>query len=62
MQYEQTRKQFYEERLHQIAGEMAEMLDSGYQVEVCRSRSGIKIYSVLKKHHVIKRKGGNADD
>lgn len=59
MKYEQTRKQFYEERLHDISGELAEMLDKGYKVEICQSRSGIKIYSVLKKHHVIRAKGGN---
>ena len=61
MKYETTRKEFYEKRLHEIVPEVAEMLDNGYQVEICRSRSGIKIYSVLKKHHVIS-KGGNADD
>ena len=61
MKYETTRKEFYEKRLHEIAEEIAQLLEGGYQVEICRSRSGIKIYSVLKKHHVI-AKGGNADD
>lgn len=60
MKYETTRKQFYEEKLHEIAGEIAEMIDKGYQVEICRSRSGVKIYSVSKKHHVIS-KGGNVN-
>lgn len=60
MKYETTRKQFYEEKLHEIAGEIAEMLDKGYQAEICRSRSGIKIYSVSKKHHVIS-KGGDVN-
>ncbi len=56
MRYE-TRKKFYENRLHEIVPEIAELLDNGYQVEIARSRSGIKIYSVSKKHHVI-AKGG----
>lgn len=60
MRYE-TRKEFFENRLREIAPEIAEILDSGYQVEICRSRSGLKIYSVSKKHHVIK-KGGNVND
>ncbi len=59
MEYE-TRKEFFEKRIHEIAPIIAEMLDSGYQVEICRSRSGIKIYSVSKKHYALK--GGNADD
>lgn len=61
MRYE-TRKEFYEKRLHEIVPEIAGLLDNGYQVEVCRSRSGIKIYSVLKKHQVITKGGGNVDD
>ncbi len=61
MRYE-TRKEFYKKRLHEIAPEIAEMLDNGYQVEICKSRSGIKIYSVSKKHHVIVAKGGNTND
>lgn len=60
MRYE-TRKEFYEKRLHEIVPEIAGLLDNGYQIEICKSRSGIKIYSVLKKHHVI-TKGGNVDD
>ena len=60
MEYSKTRKEFLEQKIHEIAPIVAEMLDSGYQVEICRSRSGIKIYSVSKKHHVIK--GGNVDD
>ena len=59
MEYE-TRKEFFEKRIHEIAPIIAEMLDSGYQVEICRSRSGKKIYSVSKKHYALK--GGNADD
>ena len=59
MEYE-TRKEFFEKRIHEIAPIIAEMLDRGYQVEICRSRSGIKIYSVSKKHYALK--GGNADD
>lgn len=61
MKYEKTRKEFYEKRLHEIAPEIAELLDNGYQVEICRSRSGIKIYSVLKKHQVVRRENHNGD-
>lgn len=60
MKYETTRKEFYEKKIHEIAPIIAEMLDNGYQVEVCRSRSGIKIYSVSKKKHELR--GGNAND
>lgn len=60
MKYSKARKEFYEEKIHEIAPIIAEMLDNGYQAEICRSRSGIKIFSVSKKHYVIK--GGNADD
>ncbi len=60
MKFEKSRKEFYEDKIHEVAPIMAEMLDNGYQVEVCRSRSGIKIYSVSKKHYALK--GGNADD
>lgn len=56
MKYE-SRKDFFESRLYEIVPEIAELLDRGYQVEVCRSRSGIKIYSVSKKHHVISKGG-----
>lgn len=60
MEYEATRKEFYENKIHEITPIIAEMLDNGYQVELARSRGGIKIYSVSKKHYVIK--GGNTDD
>ena len=61
MKYEKTRKEFYKEKVCEIADDIANLLDAGYQVEICQSRSGIKIYSVSKKHHVIRAKGGNVD-
>lgn len=61
MKYEKSRQEFYEEELRQMARQISEILDSGYSVEICRSRSGLKMYSCRKRHEVI-RKGGTVND
>ena len=55
MNYEKSRREFYEDEIHRIAPQLAELLDAGYTVEVCKSRSGIKYYSYKKKYHVLRR-------
>lgn len=53
MKYEKTRKEFYESEIHS----MAELLDKGYSVEIGKSRSGLKLFAVSRRHEVVKRKG-----
>ena len=55
MEREGTRKEFYEKELHNMASQMAEMLDNGYAVEVSRSRSGLKLFAVSRKHAVVRK-------
>lgn len=57
MKYEKTRKEFYEREIHNMAAQMAEILDSGYSVEVGKSRSGLKLFSVSRKHEVVRKRG-----
>ena len=57
MRYEKSRKEFYETEIHNMAEQMAELLDKGYSVEIGRSRSGLKLFTVNRKHDVVKRKG-----
>jgi hypothetical protein len=57
MKYEKTRKEFYEREIHSMAEQMAELLDKGYSVEIGKSRSGLKLFAVSRRHEVVKRKG-----
>lgn len=57
MRYEKSRKEFYETEIRNMAEQMAELLDKGYSVEIGRSRSGLKLFTVSRKHEVVKRKG-----
>lgn len=57
MNYETTRKEFYESEIHNMAAQMAAILDEGYSVEVGKSRSGLKLFRLSRKHEVVKRKG-----
>lgn len=56
MRYE-TRKKFYEAEIHNMAAQLAEALDKGCSVEIGKSRSGLKLFIVLRRHEVIRRKG-----
>lgn len=56
MRYE-TRKEFYEREIHNMAKQCAEILDSGYSVEVGKSRSGLKLFAVSRKHEVVRKRG-----
>lgn len=60
MEYEKSRKDFYAEKVVEMAEEIAMLLDNGYQVEICKSRTGLKVFYYAKNHHV--RKGGFAND
>lgn len=55
MNYEKTRREFYEQELHAMSKQLSEILDSGHQVEISQSRSGLKVYSVKKKHQIVRR-------
>jgi len=57
MKYEKTRKEFYESEIHNMAEQCAELLDKGYSIEIGKSRSGLKLFTVSRKHEVIRRKG-----
>lgn len=57
MKFEKSRKEFYENKIHNMADQLAELLDKGYSIEVGRSRSGLKLFTVSRKHEVVKRKG-----
>lgn len=61
MEYQKTRKEFYESEMHRMASQIAEILDAGYAVEIAKSRSGLKLFSVLKKHQVVRRENHNGD-
>lgn len=60
MKYESTRKEFLAEKLEVAIPQIAELLDRGFQVEVCRSRSGIKLYYYKKQYKELK--GGSVND
>lgn len=55
MIYEKTRKEFYKSEIHSMAEQIAQILDSGYSVEIGKSRSGLKLFTVSRKHEVVKR-------
>lgn len=55
MKYKETRKEFYEREIHNMAAQIAEILDKGYSVEIGKSRSGLKLFTVSRKHEVVKR-------
>lgn len=55
MKYEKTRKEFYESEVHNMAAQIAEVLDKGYSAEIGKSRSGLKLFAVSRKHEVVKR-------
>ena len=57
MRYEKSRKEFYESEIHSMAEQIAEILDSGYSVEVGKSRSGLKLFAVSRKHEVVRKRG-----
>lgn len=59
MKYERTRQQFYENELCQMISQLAELLDRGYSVEIGKSRSGLKIFSISKKHIIVRRENLN---
>lgn len=55
MNYEKTRQEFYEDEIHKMAAQIAEILDSGYAVELAKSRSGIKLFSVSRKYQLVRK-------
>ena len=61
MEYQKPRKEFYESEIHRMALQIAEILDAGFAVEIAKSRSGLKLFSVSKKHQVVRRGNYNGD-
>lgn len=59
MKYEQSREKFFNEQILRMAPQIARILDSGFSVELSKSRSGIKILKVLKIHEVVAREAQN---
>lgn len=59
MKFEKSRKEFYKSEIHSMAEQIATILDKGYSVEVGRSRSGLKLFAVSRKHEVVARRKGN---
>ncbi len=57
MEYEKTRREFYESEIHNMASQLAELLDKGFSLEIAKSRSGLKIFAVTRRHEVVRRKG-----
>lgn len=52
--FETDREQFYENEIVSMSGQIAELLDNGYAVEIARSRSGLKLFAIKRKHEVVK--------
>lgn len=60
MKFEKSRKEFYESEVHDMAAQIAEIIDSGEMVEISKSRSGLKLFRIKRRHEVV-RKRGNAN-
>lgn len=58
---DKTRQEFYEDEICNMARQISQLLDKGYSVEICKSRSGLKIFKVSRKYEQI-RKGAAASD
>mgnify|MGYP003292627957 CR=1 FL=1 len=59
MHYESTKQEFYEQELHRMAKQMSEVLAQGNTIEVCHSRSGLKLFSVNRRYVVVRREKAN---
>lgn len=57
MEYEKSRKEFYESEIHSMAAQIAEIIDSGEMVEISKSRSGLKLFRIKRRHEVVRKRG-----
>lgn len=55
MKYEQTRAEFYKGEIEKMADQLAGYIDEGLTVELSRSRSGIKLFVVKRRHEVVRK-------
>lgn len=55
-------KKEYEEKIIRIAPKMAEILANGRGVELGESRSGLKMYAVIRSHQTLNLKGEVNED
>ncbi|MBD5521408.1 MAG: hypothetical protein HDR03_09350 [Lachnospiraceae bacterium] len=60
MEHEKSRREFYEREIHNMAAQIAEIIDNGEMVEISKSRSGLKLFRIKRRHEVV-RKRGNAN-
>lgn len=52
-------KKEYIDRIDEIKGQVAAILASGSDVELCESRSGLKLFAVKRTHQVLDRSKKN---
>lgn len=57
MKFEKSRKEFYESEVHDMAAQIAEIIDSGEMVEISKSRSGLKLFRIKRRHEVVRKRG-----
>lgn len=50
------RKEFYKKSIIEMAEQLAEIIDNGEVAELSRSRSGVKLFRVKRRHEVIQKK------
>ncbi len=55
MEYKMPRRQFYENEIRKMAGQLASILDDGYSVEIAKSRSGLKLFAVTRRYEIVKK-------
>lgn len=51
-----TNKESYKNLVKDMVDQISEILDSGSAVEISKSRSGLKLYRVNRRHEVLKHK------
>lgn len=59
LQHPATRQQCYENEVCNMSKQISQLLDSGYSVEIAKSRSGLKLCKVLRKYEQVGKGGGN---
>lgn len=61
LQHPATRQQCYENKVCNMSKQISQLLDSGYSVEISKSRSGLKLCKVSRKYEQV-GKGAAASD
>lgn len=50
------RKEFYRQSIIELAEQLAEIVDNGEVAEISKSRSGLKLFRVKRRHEIVRRK------